>query len=199
MAQKTCEGVALYESLKFCKGKAILPGLRSAVYYISKADIATYPTLPDKATSSMDELSILKGNFTLSASKKWHRIDLDTNKGQIEFETQGEVPSVTYVNKLTLTHPENDEEAAAFARQAANDDLLFLVPQRDGKWRLVGNEDFPTVVKVKGGSGEGVTGTAGTVIEVSATDVCPAPFYQGNLDADEGMIKCGEQASPEAA
>lgn len=191
---KNCTGTSLYQSLVFCQGKTILPGLKGC-YYASKTDIATFPTLPDKAETNMNELSILKGSFVMADSKKFHKIDLNLDKGQIEYETQGEYPSVTFLNKATFNHQENDEDAAAFVRQAVADDLIMVVPTRDGKWRVLGNEIFRTKVAPKGTSGEGVTGQSGTTIEVSVTDVCPAPFYEGTLPTDDGEIKCGKQAT----
>lgn len=191
---KNCTGTALYQSLIFCQGKTILPGIKGC-YFARKADIATFPTLPDKAETNMNELSILKGSFTMGEGQKFHKIDLNLDKGQLEYEVQGEYPSVTFLNKGNFIHQENDEDAAAFARQAVADDLILVVPTRDGKWRVLGNEAFRLTVKPKGTSGEGVTGQSGTTLEVSVTDVCPAPFYEGDLVTDEGNIKCGKQAT----
>lgn len=183
-----CTNAALYESLSFCKGKPILPGIRSRLYFIPKRDIVSWPELPEVATSNMAELATYKGNFTLAAEKYWQFIDLIDNKGKIESESQGDYPARSFLNKTSVVHPETNEEATGFCRQANADDFVYLMQTRSGKFRVLGNEAFPTDTKPKQDSGEGVTGDFGTTIEVEVTDVCPAPFYVGEILTKEGTI-----------
>ena len=183
-----CSNAALYSSLGFCKGKPLLPGIRTRVYYIAKSDIVKFPTLPDKATENMASLATYTGSFELEAEKKWKYIDLIDNKGKIESESQGDFPARTFVNKISLVHPETDEEATGFARQANADDFIYLVQTRNGKFRVPGNESFRTDTKPKQDSGEGVSGDFGTTIDIEVTDVCPAPYYTGEIVTDEGTI-----------
>ena len=68
-------------------------------------------------------------------------------------------------------------------------DLVFLVQQRNGKFRVLGSQEFETLVKPTTALGQGVTGTAGTTLEIEATDVCPAPFYPGKIETEDGDIK----------
>ena len=183
-----CTNAALYSSLGFCKGKSLLPGIRTRVYYIPKSDIVKFPTLPETATENMASLATYTGSFELEAEKKWKYIDLVDNKGKIESESQGDFPARTFVNKISLVHPETNEEATGFARQANADDFVYLVQTRNGKFRVLGNESFRTDTKPKQDSGEGVSGDFGTTLEIEVTDVCPAPYYTGEIVTDEGTI-----------
>ena len=183
-----CSNAALYSSLGFCKGKPLLPGIRTRVYYIPKSDIVKFPVLPETATENMASLATYTGSFELEAEKKWKYIDLVDNKGKIESESQGDFPARTFVNKISLVHPETDEEATGFCRQANADDFVYLVQVRNGKFRVLGNEAFRTDTKPKQDSGEGVSGDFGTTIEIEVTDVCPAPYYTGEIITDEGTI-----------
>ena len=196
-----CANSAPFDSLRFCAGTRVIPGIRSAVYYIAKQDILAWPTLPEPTdtAATLTSLATYKGDFTLRADKKWKRIDLTTNKGNVEWETQGERPSCTFLNKLTASHPGTAAEAAGFCRIAQNADLIFLVQQRDGRFRVLGNEMFETVVKPKGSLGEGTSTNASTDIEIEATDICPAPFYTGKIaTSDDGDIS-GETGKPVTA
>lgn len=191
MATKTCENSSIYNSLVFCSGETVLPGLRKHVYCIPKSQIVSWPVLPKKKdVQAMRDLVIYQGSFVLAAEAKWLRLDLSLNKGGIKYEPQGEKPSRTILNKGSFKHPYNDEDAAAFASQAMADDLVFAVQQRNGKWRILGNEMFETDVKVSGDSGEGTTGDVGTTIEVEVTDKYAAPFYVGSLVVEDGEIDC---------
>ena len=185
---KECTNAALYDSLPFCKGKTILPGIRSRLYYVPKRDIVSWPTLPDTAKTDMSELATYEGNFTLGSDKYWNFIDLVDNKGKIESERQGDKPARSFINKTSVVHPETDEYATGFARQANSDDFVYLTQVRNGKFRVLGCEAFSTDTKPKQDSGEGVTGDFGTTLDIEATDVCPAPYYKGKIVTKDGII-----------
>ena len=192
-----CTNAALYESLEFCKGKVVLPGIRTRIYFISKRDIVKWPKLPETAAENMAKLATYDGSFTLAGDKKWKFIDLVNNKGKIESESQGDHPARTFINKISIAHPETTEAATGFAREVNADDMVYLVQVRNGKFRVIGSEAFPTDSKPKQDTGEGVTGDFGTTVDVEATDVCPAPYYVGTIETDEGTIDAttGEPAA----
>lgn len=186
-----CAQSAPYESLRFCQGTRVIPGIRDRVYYIAKRDIVKWPKLPAVNGESVQtaKLATYEGDFTLASDKKWQRIDLTLNKGNVEWETQGEQPSCTFLNKLTASYPGTSAEAAAFCGLAVNDDIVYLVQQRDGQFRVLGNEMFNTVSKPKGSTGEGTSTNGGTDIEIEATDIYPAPFYPGKIETvDDGDL-----------
>ena len=185
---KECTNAALYSSLQYCKGKPMLPGIRSRLYFIPKRDIVKWPTLPDTAETEMGELATYEGDFNLASEAKWAYIDLVDNKGKIESESQGDKPARSFLNKTSVTHPETDEEATGFARQANSDDFVYLLQVRNGKFRVLGSEMFPTDTKPKQDSGEGVTGDFGTTLDIECTDVCPAPYYKGKIVTKDGTI-----------
>lgn len=184
-----CENKGLYESLDWCPGQTVLPGIKPKIYVVPKAWIVTWPKLPaigDAAT--MAELATYDGDFVLAADKKWQRIDAFAKKSNISSESQGEDPSKTFLNKATILYAGTDEAATGFCRQANIDQLVYAVPQRDGKYRIIGSESFDTTTSPSQASGEGDTGTGGTTLEIEATDVCPSPFYTGKLDTVDGEI-----------
>lgn len=187
----TCDINTLYTSLDYCSGENLLPGVKPKVYVLPKHDIVTWPTLPDvDAATDQAALASYSGNFTLAADKKWIEVDAVDNSGQITWETQGEKPCRTFLNKFTLDHPKINESAAGFQRQALSDDLVYLVQQRDKKFRVLGCEAYETTTNPKGATGQTPTerGDMGSQFEIEATDVCPAPFYPGEIVTEEGTI-----------
>ena len=184
-----CTTKGIYDSLNWCPGQQVLPGIRRRVFFIPKSWIVKWPTLPAIAPeATMDKLATYSGDFALASSKKWLSIDLLTTKSNISSDSQGEVPSKTFLNKATLLYPGTDEAVTGFCRQANIDQLVFLVQQRDGKFRVLGSEAFDVITKVTQASGEGTTGQGGTTLAIEATDVCPAPFYPGKIETQEGDI-----------
>ena len=43
-----CNDKNMYQSLNWCQGKPVYPGIRSKAYYIPKRSIVKFPVLPDE-------------------------------------------------------------------------------------------------------------------------------------------------------
>lgn len=177
----------LQKSLSWCQGTPEYPGIKRRIYYIAKSDIAQWPSLP------MDDLGRITaakydGSFVLVADKKWHHIDVLPDKCQVTSEAQGELPSQTQLNKLTAVHPGVGEEASAAAAYINNTDNVFLVEDMRGKYRVIGSERWDSKSTVAQDLGQGATGTASTTINVEASDVVPAPFYEGTIELEDDTV-----------
>lgn len=185
-----CESADLYSSLGWCKGKTVLPGIRTRVYFTKKSNISKWPVLPDTVAEgkTMGALATYSGAFVLVADKKWMHLDVLTAESPVTSESQGDIPSRTFLNKVTLKHAGVEEEATGFARQANADDLVYLVQQRNGKFRVIGDEMYDTDTKPSQELGAGNTDKAGTTLAVEVTDVCPSPFYPGVIETEDGDI-----------
>lgn len=185
-----CSAPNLYDSLRFCDGTTVMPGLRRKAYFISKAQILTFPSLPklDSEGVTMDTLSVLDGNFVLSADAKFKVLELDDAASNVSSESQGEYPSKSFLNKATFKHPGKAEEATGFCRLANGSDLIYIYQERDGKFRVLGNEMFRTNTKPAQESGAKETDASGTTLNIEVSDKCPAPFYVGIIPTDEGNI-----------
>lgn len=185
-----CASTALYESLVHCKGTTVFPGLRPHIFYIAKSDIVTFPAPPNTVPSggSMGSLATISENFVLKADAKWKRIDIIASASNVNSESQGEAPSKTFNNTAAFRYPGNNAEAAAFCRQANADDIVYLWPQRDGQYRVLGNSMFETNTTPAQESGSAETDASGTTINVAVTDIMPSPFYTGKIETEDGDI-----------
>lgn len=185
-----CQSADLYNSLNWCKGTTVLPGIRTRVYFAKKSNIVKWPKLPDAVVEgkTMGALATYAGDFVLAADKTWNHLDVLTAESPVSSESQGDMPARSFLNKVTLKHAGVEEEATGFARQANADDLVYLVQQRNGKFRVVGNEMFETDTKPGQELGATNTDKAGTTLAVEVTDVCPAPFYPGKIETEDGDL-----------
>ncbi len=185
----------IQKSLGWCQGTPELPGIMRRLYYISKSQIAKWPTL-ERDTNGVRCISAkYKGDFTLLADATWKYIDILPDKSQLTSEAQGELPSQTQLNKLTAVHPAVGEEASAAAAYLNNSDNVFLVQDMRGCWRVVGSYRWLTKTTVAQDNGQGATGTTSTTIVVEATDEVPSPFYTGIIETEEGDINAGSGSS----
>lgn len=188
---KKCVSNKLYGSLAWCDGASTRPGIRRNVYYIPRRDIVKWPVLPAlSGEQAMATAAVMIGDFTLAESKKWLRLDVLTAKSDVTSETQGEYPNFTSLNKATLFYGDTNEEATGFCRLAIQDDLIYLVQQQNGKFRVLGSEFYGnTETKVSQKQGQGITASdMGTTIEIQCSDECPAPYYPGKIETEDGDI-----------
>lgn len=174
-------------SLHWCEGKPVLPGIRRRIYYTAKSNISKWPKLPvdeyGRPTSA-----VLQGSFEMVADKVFHYIDVQINNSGLVSEAQGEKPSQTQINRITAVHPAVDEQASMASAYFNNNDIVALVQDMDGKYRMVGNEKWQSKATVAQDNGQGATGTASTTITIEHTDLIPAPFYEGEIVTEDGTI-----------
>ena len=183
--------VNLQQSLAWCEGKPSYPGIKRRLYYTAKSNIVKWPTLP-KDELGRPTSAIYTGSFELAADSTWKHIDVLPDKCQVTSEAQGEVPSQTQLNKLTAVHPAVGAEASAAAAYINNTDNVFLVEDMKGKFRVIGSDMWNTKATVAQDLGQGATGTTSTTINAEASDVVPAPFYEGEIVTDEGTINVSQ-------
>lgn len=182
---KTCNN--LQRSLNWCQGTPELPGIKRRIYYLAKSEIVKWPTLPVDENGRPTS-AVYQGNFTLAADASWKHIDVLPDKCQVTSEAQGEVPSQTQLNKLTAVHPAVGPEASAAAAYINNTDNVFLVEDMRGKFRVIGSDKWNTKATVAQDLGQGATGTTSTTINAEASDVVPAPFYEGEIITETDTI-----------
>ena len=179
---------SIIQSLAWCQGTPELPGIKRRIYYISKDQIVQWPTLAHDNRGRLTAAAYA-GNFVLAADANWKYIDILPDKSQLTSEAQGEYPSQTQLNKLTAVHPGVGVAASALAAYVNNNDCVFLVETVRGKYRVVGSEAWQVKSTVAQDLGQGPTGTTSTTLSVEATDECPAPFYYGKIETEDGIIQ----------
>lgn len=180
----------IQNSLNWCQGTPELPGIKRRLYYISKGKIVSFPTLPKDSEGRITSAQ-LQGSFVLAADEKWRYIDILPDKSQLTSEAQGEAPSQTQLNKLVAVHPSVGVEASAAAAYINNNDNVYIVEDMKGNYRVIGNDMWETKSSVAQDLGQGAAGTTSTTISVEATDLCPAPFYTGKIETEEGIVQPG--------
>lgn len=179
---------SLYQDLPFCQGSKSLPGVRGFVYGISKRDIVKYPTIKGDAAVSLAEMASYTGDYTLVADKKWHKVGIIPNQGQLQVESQGTFGSKTFKVTGKFLIPGTEEEATGYIASANNDEMIYLFVQRNGKARVVGSEAFSPELTLSQDTGQSATDTNSTTVQAEATDEYPAPFYPGKIATDDGDI-----------
>ena len=180
----SCTTKSLYQSIEACPGKKVLPGIRRRLYYIDKSSIANFPALPsigDTSISDMAKLARLVGDFILKSDAYWQFIDLKDESSNVTYETAGENGSKLFSNQATAIVAGQDDDVKGFARQAINDDLVFVYQDRSGKFCVLGNEFFQCHTSPAGDTAAEATGASTSTFAIQVYDECPVPTYRGKL------------------
>lgn len=177
-----------YTDMDWTQGNVNLPGIRRVVYYIPKREIVGFPTRKASYTEKMGELAILVGSFILAANCYWRKITCIVEKSPLDGKSQGTKPSKTFINSLTIQHEGVDEDPTAFAMMANNDDFVYLVETKPGKWRVIGNDMYETETSPEQNLGGAATDEMYTKLAITVTDIAPAMFYEGQIVTETGII-----------
>ena len=177
----------IQQSLAWCQGTPELPGIKRRIYYISKDQIVSWPTLTYDSLGRLTSAAY-SGSFVLAADATWKFIDILPDKSQLTSEAQGEFPSQTQLNKLVAVHPSVGVDASALSAYVNNNDCVYIVETVKGQYRIVGSDKWQVKSTVAQDLGQGATGTTSTTLNVEATDECPAPFYYGEIVTEDGVI-----------
>lgn len=193
MSTKANACQTLLKSMKWCQGRTVKPGIRRRAFAISSDQVLKWPTIQrddlDRVSSSR-----LKGNFELVEGAKWTVIEHLPNKAEFKSETQGEYPSQSFKVTASLVHPGVGEEAADATAAFLNTNCIFIVETMDGRFRVIGSDDYDSVTTSSRDNGQGATGTAGTTISIEASMEADAFFYEGEIVTADGTINEGGAA-----
>ena len=91
------------------------------------------------------------------------------------------------LNKLSIVFPGTEEEQSALASMLLNEDVIALIPQRNGKCRQYGDDNFECSVAPSQSSGSSVTDETSTTVELSVGCETLPPFYYGDIPTAEGI------------
>ena len=184
-----CTGMNnLYDNVEFCPGQVSLPGVRDHFYFIRKKDIVKWPTLPLNSADSLDKVAVYVGNFTLAGDAKFIRVDLVPSESEPKSEQAGSYGSYHFTNSITLVLPGTAEKVTGLITELNNDNVVILVPQRDGKCRVFGSPCVDVTIKPSQEWGKGSNDSNTTTVEVSCSDRAATPFYPGSIVTNGGTI-----------
>jgi hypothetical protein len=115
-------------------------------------------------------------------------VDLVPSESEPKSERAGSYGSYHFTNSISLVLPGTAKKVTGLITELNNDDVIILVPQRDGQVRVFGSEAFNVSVNPSQAWGKGSNDANTTTIEVSCEDKAATPFYPGEIVTNEGTI-----------
>lgn len=181
---------SIIKDMDWCQGKPVLPGVRKRAFIVAADSVATFPDFP-RDDLGRPTSAVRKGNFVLNEGEKFHVIDHLADKAEPKSDPQGEFPSQTFNNQLTLVHPEVGPEATAAITPFLNTEVVVIIEDMYGRFRVFGSPNWPAKIAPSQALGQGATGTSSTTLAVTAADEVSMPFYEGEIPTEDGIINEG--------
>ncbi len=188
MTKQCTEINNLYDDVPHCPGQVSLPGVREHFYWLRRSEIIKWPKLPMNGAAKLEDNPVYADDFTLAADSVWHKADLIPNESEPKSEQVGVYGSFHFSNQINLVLPGTGPKVTGLINELNNDDVVILVPQRDGHVRVFGNQDFQTTVKPSQTWGKGSSDSNNTSISVTSEDKSATPFYDGKIHTADGDI-----------
>jgi len=183
---------SIYASLVKPGTDANASGIRVTVFFVPKSDIATFPKVSLTPATTEDAVRIAE-DFVMKTGKKFLKLHSTQGKGKLDFDQVGEKPDVVFINKGSFSFPDLSDVAKAVAKAAINDDVIYVVQllhQTEKRFIVLGNDDYETITKIKGTSGDKPGAAKGLDFSVEANDYSPLPTYVGSLVTEDGTLDC---------
>jgi hypothetical protein len=156
------------------------PGTKNFMYLVCPEDIDVFPAM--KTTTGTGDSITVDGNIVLKAGKAWAKVEIIPNTGRIKHDGVGVITSKAFNNMYEFKLP-TDIASDEWAEQHQNACLVAAVPQKNGRFRLLGNIEIPASIESatadRGASNADESSWAFQIMdEVGAV----APYYDGTFD-----------------
>lgn len=117
-------------------------GIPQIVYYGTYEDVLSWPKRPDASVEGMtlEKMGELTGDLKLKGNKRMFSFYVTDDEGKLEFESVGEKDGKSFVEKLRIYNPGLQSKLLGFVNLAKNGNLFFLVPDNNGNYYLMGDE-----------------------------------------------------------
>ncbi len=158
-----------------------LGGVAQKVYFGLWGDVATWPTEPS-APMDPEEAGIFTGDITMASGKRMFELYTTEDQAKLDMNPIGEEAGKGFEMVLNVFSPGLAKKILGFINAVKNEDLIFIVPDNDGQYYLMGNE--LRSAKFSGGDGSGT----GSTTEGRRGIAMQFTFHAANLYEYTGVI-----------
>lgn len=115
------------------------PGTKLTVYYARRSD---FLVLQDAATpSSLSTNGVVSAAHTFTAPKGFYTLQVMTGENYVKHEKLGGKGSSAFKNTARLFLQGNAADVRGFCNQVASDDLIWIIPLKDGTFAQIGSKN----------------------------------------------------------
>jgi len=149
------------------------------VLYAFPEDVATFPTLADPATATtLSSLIEYADPIIMKTGKQFFPLYSTLETAELTTALTGSRDGKGRENSLKISYPGNDSNFLGFEAYVTNRDVIFLVKEKNGKWRVLGSLEDPAYLDVDAGtSGAKISDSRKTELTFKAPAETSCPVY----------------------
>ena len=194
-----CMAITIFDTTH-TDGSDNTPGVQRVILFARLSDIATLPVpiLDDSTGSgSFSDLVTITGNIIMLPNKNFYQLYCTLETAKLDCKAQGSLDCMSYLNELSLFHPGQSAQLLGLLTWAKNSDLIILVPESDGQFRLLGRAGYPAKLSA-GDSTTGATGTdkRGATATFKSIDKRPCAIFTGKVAVSGSFSGNAENVYP---
>lgn len=122
-------------------------GIPQVVYYALHKDVAVWPNRPvSNQALSLEQMGELVGEIEMKAGKVFRKFYVTDDEGKLDVEGIGEKDGKSFLMKLRIFTPGLNSKAMGFLNLIKNDNLVFIVPDNNGSYFLLGDKFRPSTL-----------------------------------------------------
>lgn len=159
------------------------PGGISKIYYALKEDVATFPTLADPETATtLASLVEYDDAITMKTGKQFQPLYCTLETGELKVQMVGPRDGHGFESSGMGSFPGNTSDYLGLVAYGANTEMIFLVKEKNGKVRVVGDLDNPAEIDtVDNTSGVKISDARASKFTFKASSSTPAPVYTTDI------------------
>jgi len=186
--ERTMAGFGLIQCLdmfdiKYASMQDNTGGMTQVFYFALAEDILTWPTYSTKAVATTSELLMdYTGNFVMKTGKRFFEGYCTQDTGEVKWDAQGPIDGKSFKHMFELFRPSADAKALAFLDLVKNANLVFIAPDKDGNFRVVGSEKLSAKLESSAGTtGKSGEDSKGDIMTFISSLASPPKFYPGTI------------------
>lgn len=158
-------------------------GTLAYIYVALEQDIETWPTEADPATATMDVLQVLTGSLVCKTGKNFFKTKLEPEKCIVSSPDVGPKGGISQKHILKIYKGDMSAKILGLIRATNNQELVFAIPDANGKMLFLGNQKYPARKMPEGEAttGEGPEGESGVAMTFVSYGNGPVPVLDSSI------------------
>jgi hypothetical protein len=158
-------------------------GVQAIGYVALSDDIDTWPTIPDTDDTAMDIVQILSGTLTMNAGKYFFPFKMEVDKCSVESADVGVKGGLSQKHTLKFYRGDMAAKIRGFVRATNNQELVFVVPDAQGRMNFIGSAAYPARKLPEGSAttGEGPEGESAVTMTFCSYGNGPVPILPDTI------------------
>lgn len=171
------------ENLDHCLNVEVASGISEVgVYYALHSQVTTFPVLPllDAEGATYESDVTVTTPLVFQAGKGFAKMKVQVDTGELKAELVGSTGNKKDKQTFDFFVPRTDKKTLGYLRSHKNSPQIFIVTDKDGSLRLVGNKECPAYI-AEANATSGKTAEDEKGITFSVVSYAPVIFYEAAI------------------